>query len=89
MVKITTRALKIGVQSRFYPISTVGFRTFFPENFGQAYCSGVAYENSTFEFGTPVNFQLVQNPNAAASASILNPGRMTRSDLRKKVGNYS
>ena len=35
MVKITTRALKIGVQSRFNPISTVGFRTFFPENFGQ------------------------------------------------------
>ena len=38
MVKITSRALKIGVQSRFYPISTVGFRTFCPENFGQAYC---------------------------------------------------
>ena len=38
MVKITTRALKIGVQSRLYPISIVGFRTFFPENFGQAYC---------------------------------------------------
>ena len=37
MVKITTRALKIGVQSRFYPISTVGFCTFFPENFGQPY----------------------------------------------------
>ena len=35
-VKIASRALKIGVQSRFYPISTVGFRTFFPENFGQA-----------------------------------------------------
>ena len=39
MVKITTRALKIGVLSRFYPISTVGFRTFSPENFGQAYWS--------------------------------------------------
>ena len=39
MVKIAPRALKIGVQSRFYPISTVGFRTFFPENFGQAYCA--------------------------------------------------
>ena len=37
MVKITTRALKIGMQSRFYPISTMGFRTFSPENFGQAY----------------------------------------------------
>ena len=37
MVKITTRALKIGVQSRLYPISTMGFRTFFTENFGQAY----------------------------------------------------
>ena len=28
MVKIAPRALKIGVRSRFYPISTVGFRTF-------------------------------------------------------------
>ena len=37
MVKITTRALKIGVQSRFYPISTVRFCTFFPKKFGQAY----------------------------------------------------
>ena len=37
MVKITIRALKIGVQLRFYQISTEGFRTFFPENFGQAY----------------------------------------------------
>ena len=34
MVKITTRALKIGVQSRFYPM---GICTYFPENFGQAY----------------------------------------------------
>ena len=33
VVEITTRALKIGVQSRFYPISTLGFRTFFPEKF--------------------------------------------------------
>ena len=40
MVKITTRALKIGVQSRFYPISTLGFRTFFSENFGLAYYTG-------------------------------------------------
>ena len=38
MIKITPRALKPGVQSHFHPISTVGFRTFFPENFGQAYC---------------------------------------------------
>ena len=36
VVKITTRALKIGMQTRFDPISTVGCRTFFPENFGQA-----------------------------------------------------
>ena len=32
VIKITTRAIKIGVQLRFYPISTVGFRTFSPEN---------------------------------------------------------
>ena len=31
MVKIAPRALKIGVQSRFYPISTVGFGTFSPK----------------------------------------------------------
>ena len=37
VVKITTRVLKIGVQSHFHPISTVGFHTVFPENFGQAY----------------------------------------------------
>ena len=37
MVRITTRALKTGVQTRFYPISTKGFHTFFPKNFGQAY----------------------------------------------------
>ena len=36
MVKITTRALIIGVQSPFGPISTVGSRTFLPKNFGQA-----------------------------------------------------
>ena len=41
VVKMAPRALKIGVQSRFYPISTVGFRTFFPENFGQAYSTVV------------------------------------------------
>ena len=39
MVRNASRKLKFGVQSRFYPISTVGFRTFFPENFGQAYCA--------------------------------------------------
>ena len=39
MVKIATRALKIGVQSPFGPILTVGARTFFPENFGLAYCT--------------------------------------------------
>ena len=39
MVKIATRALKIGVQSPFGPISTVGTRTFFPKKFGQAYCT--------------------------------------------------
>ena len=46
MVKITPRALKIGVQSHFHPISTMGFRTFFRENFGLAYvmCNG-AEEN--------------------------------------------
>ena len=38
VVKIAPRALKIGEQSRLYPISTVGFRTFFSKNFGQAYC---------------------------------------------------
>ena len=37
MVRNASRKLKFGVQSRFYPISTVGFRTFSPENFGQAY----------------------------------------------------
>ena len=31
MERNASRKLKIGVQSRFYPISTVGFRTFFPE----------------------------------------------------------
>ena len=42
MVKITTsRALKIGVQSRFYPISTVGFSTFSSENLGLAYAAPV------------------------------------------------
>ena len=41
MAKIAPRALKIGVQSHFHPISTVGFRTFSPENFGQAYCACV------------------------------------------------
>ena len=55
VVKITTRALKIGVQSRFYPISTVGFRTFFLENFGQAYCTPMTgfflgrYKTTTFK----------------------------------------
>ena len=39
MVRNASRKLKIGVQSRFYPISTVGFRTFSPENFGQAHCT--------------------------------------------------
>ena len=37
VVKMAPRALKIGVQSHFHPISTVGFRTFFLENFGLAY----------------------------------------------------
>ena len=53
MVKITTRALKIGVQSRFYPISTVGFRTFFPENFGQAYYSGAFWIGAPKNLGWP------------------------------------
>ena len=39
MVRNASRKLKFGVQSHFYPISTVGFRTFSPENFGQAYWS--------------------------------------------------
>ena len=37
VVKIAPRARCAFVQSRFYQISTVGLRTFFPENFGQAY----------------------------------------------------
>ena len=41
MVRNASRKLKFGVQSRFYPISTVGFRTFFPENFGQPYCAAI------------------------------------------------
>ena len=39
MVRNASRKLKFDVQSRFYPISTVGFRTFPPNNFGQAYYS--------------------------------------------------
>ena len=35
--KIALKALKIGVHTHFHPISTVGFCTFSPENFGQAY----------------------------------------------------
>ena len=38
MVRYATRGLKIGVQSWFDPKFDVGIRTFFPENFGQAYC---------------------------------------------------
>ena len=38
MVKYAARGLKIGVQSRFDPKFDVGIRTFFTENFGQAYC---------------------------------------------------
>ena len=37
MVRYATRGLKIGVQSWFDPKFDVGKRTFFPENFGQAY----------------------------------------------------
>ena len=39
MLRYVTRGLKIGVQSRFDPKFDVGIRTFFPENFGQAYCT--------------------------------------------------
>ena len=41
VVRNASRKLKFGVQSRFYQISTVGFRTFFHENFGQAYYTSV------------------------------------------------
>ena len=51
MVKITTRALKIGVQSRFYPISTVGFCTF-----SRKFWAGLLYTYRIFEIiSTGVN----------------------------------
>ena len=50
MVKFAIRALKIGVQSPFGPILTVGAPTFFPENFGLAYCAACFFRDGKQDF---------------------------------------